>query len=328
MQVPFGRLMELVAELPDDDPTTLGQLAQRWGEPSRRIADAVDAVKVLNGEPSYVGVEHDDERVAGLDLAAIRARHRPDAFGDMPVCRHSRLTALWPCDAHDLLAAMARAEAFVADLIGYCNWHQGTPGSRFSESNVRALAHKIRAALAGADADEVSGVRLETVPPGTAEFVRGIVDRDWSQVREVHIPLEDDEDDLDLVAIRSALARVRAYAETHADWCCAKGCTVPADRCDETCNCEAGAILAALDGTDPPPSTGHRAALGGPPAEPPAGDLDAYGRPRHPNDPDGAKAAHHLATCEEPFCRARREERRSDWGDPVHVAAPTAETAP
>jgi chromosome segregation ATPase len=65
---------------------------------------------------------------------------------------------------------------------------------------------------------------------------------------------------------RAALARVRAYAETHADWCCAKGCTVPADRCDETCNCEAGAILAALDGTEPPPSVGHRAALAGPPA--------------------------------------------------------------
>lgn len=56
-----GRLMELVAELAEEDPSTLGQLAQRWGEPARRIADAVDAVKVLNGESSYIGlaVTHD-----------------------------------------------------------------------------------------------------------------------------------------------------------------------------------------------------------------------------------------------------------------------------
>jgi hypothetical protein len=35
---------------------TLGELAERWGETPQRIGDAIDAVKVLNGEPSYMGV--------------------------------------------------------------------------------------------------------------------------------------------------------------------------------------------------------------------------------------------------------------------------------
>jgi hypothetical protein len=56
MRMPFGRLMELVAELGRDDEVTLGELSRRWGEPAQRIGDAIDAVKVLRGEPSYIEV--------------------------------------------------------------------------------------------------------------------------------------------------------------------------------------------------------------------------------------------------------------------------------
>lgn len=83
----------------------------------------------------------------------------------------------------------------------------------------------------------------------------------------------------------AALARVAAYAAQHADWC-AKGCTVPEDRCDETCNCESGAILAALHGTEQPLGTGHRAAIAG----------DGLPSPAAPADPlTEAKIAHALA---------------------------------
>ena len=55
--MPFGRLMELVAAaIEQEGDVTLGELAERWGETSQRIGDAIDAVKVLNGEPSYMGV--------------------------------------------------------------------------------------------------------------------------------------------------------------------------------------------------------------------------------------------------------------------------------
>ena len=54
--MPFERLMELVAALDREDDVTFGELSRRWGEDARRIADAVDAVKVLRGETSYIEV--------------------------------------------------------------------------------------------------------------------------------------------------------------------------------------------------------------------------------------------------------------------------------
>lgn len=57
MKMPFGRLMELVATLSDDDEVTMGELARRWGEPAGRIGDAIDAVKVLRGQPSYFSLD-------------------------------------------------------------------------------------------------------------------------------------------------------------------------------------------------------------------------------------------------------------------------------
>lgn len=53
MRRPFERVMELVAHIPADSTVTLGELAERLGEPIERIMDAIDAVKVCNGEPSY-----------------------------------------------------------------------------------------------------------------------------------------------------------------------------------------------------------------------------------------------------------------------------------
>jgi hypothetical protein len=54
--MPFGKLMELVDALGRDDEVTLGELSRQWGEPVQRIGDAIDAVKVLHGEPSYIEV--------------------------------------------------------------------------------------------------------------------------------------------------------------------------------------------------------------------------------------------------------------------------------
>lgn len=57
MRRPFARLMEMTAAIPEDSTVTLGQLAGDWDEPIGRIMDAIDAVRVLNGEPGYIGVE-------------------------------------------------------------------------------------------------------------------------------------------------------------------------------------------------------------------------------------------------------------------------------
>lgn len=56
--MPFEVLMEHVAALTDEDAALpMGQLAERWGEPVQRIADAVTAVRVLAGERTYVTVD-------------------------------------------------------------------------------------------------------------------------------------------------------------------------------------------------------------------------------------------------------------------------------
>jgi hypothetical protein len=65
VKMPFERLMEEVARLSEEDSQmTMGQLAERWGEPAPRIMDAIDAVRVMRGERTYitVGVEHDPDR--------------------------------------------------------------------------------------------------------------------------------------------------------------------------------------------------------------------------------------------------------------------------
>ena len=63
MKMPFERLMEYVATLNDQDAElTLGELSARWGEPAGRIGDAIDAVRVMNGERTYVTVDAPREK--------------------------------------------------------------------------------------------------------------------------------------------------------------------------------------------------------------------------------------------------------------------------
>jgi len=57
MRMPFEMLMERVIALgPDAGEVTMGELAQLWGEPVSRIADAITAVRVLQGERTYIPV--------------------------------------------------------------------------------------------------------------------------------------------------------------------------------------------------------------------------------------------------------------------------------
>lgn len=60
MKMPFERLMEHVAALSDEDAELpMGVLSERWGEPVSRICDAIDAVKVMNGERTYFALGPD-----------------------------------------------------------------------------------------------------------------------------------------------------------------------------------------------------------------------------------------------------------------------------
>ena len=55
--MPFERLMEQVAALSDEEKDLpMGVLSGRWGEPPARICDAIDALRVMNGERTYVTV--------------------------------------------------------------------------------------------------------------------------------------------------------------------------------------------------------------------------------------------------------------------------------
>ena len=57
MRLPFARLMELCAQLPEEDwNLAISVLSQRWGEPAARISDAIDAVQVMRGEETYLTV--------------------------------------------------------------------------------------------------------------------------------------------------------------------------------------------------------------------------------------------------------------------------------
>lgn len=56
MRMPFEKLMEYAASLrgTEDENKTMGELARAVGEDSRRLADAIDAVRVLKGERTYI----------------------------------------------------------------------------------------------------------------------------------------------------------------------------------------------------------------------------------------------------------------------------------
>jgi hypothetical protein len=60
VRMPFERLMEEIAALPEEDwNRPMGELAARWGEPVERIADAIDVLKVLQGQRTYISLEED-----------------------------------------------------------------------------------------------------------------------------------------------------------------------------------------------------------------------------------------------------------------------------
>jgi hypothetical protein len=57
MRMPFERLMEEVAALAEDErDQPLRVFAARWGEPAQRIVDAIDAVRVMRGERTYISL--------------------------------------------------------------------------------------------------------------------------------------------------------------------------------------------------------------------------------------------------------------------------------
>ena len=75
MRMPFEKLMEHVATLSDADAAlTLGELSARWGEPAARIGDAIDAVRVMGGERTYVTIGDPDPEELSRLLREWRAR--------------------------------------------------------------------------------------------------------------------------------------------------------------------------------------------------------------------------------------------------------------
>jgi hypothetical protein len=56
--MPFERLMEEVSALSAEDKARpMGELADRWDEPSHRIADAMCALRVMRGERTYIRLQ-------------------------------------------------------------------------------------------------------------------------------------------------------------------------------------------------------------------------------------------------------------------------------
>lgn len=53
MRRPFQKLVEMVDEL-NDTNVTIGELSERWGETTGRIMDAIDALRMLRGEQTYI----------------------------------------------------------------------------------------------------------------------------------------------------------------------------------------------------------------------------------------------------------------------------------
>jgi hypothetical protein len=55
VRMPFERLMEYAAAVPEEDRGfPMGVLAARVGESAERLADALTAVRVMRGERTYV----------------------------------------------------------------------------------------------------------------------------------------------------------------------------------------------------------------------------------------------------------------------------------
>jgi hypothetical protein len=64
MRMPFERLMEEVAAIsPAERDQPLRVFARRWGEPAERIIDAIDAVRVMRGERTYISMGDEGDRL-------------------------------------------------------------------------------------------------------------------------------------------------------------------------------------------------------------------------------------------------------------------------
>lgn len=61
MRRPFEKLMVMCTQVECDPAITLGELSTMWDEPVPRIMDAIDANKVLRGEPTYIALGRGDE---------------------------------------------------------------------------------------------------------------------------------------------------------------------------------------------------------------------------------------------------------------------------
>lgn len=61
MRMPFEKPMEHVAAIgPEEKELPLGVFAERWGETAERITDAIDAMRVMRGERTYISLTATD----------------------------------------------------------------------------------------------------------------------------------------------------------------------------------------------------------------------------------------------------------------------------
>jgi hypothetical protein len=72
--MPFAKLMGLVNGLsPEEGQLAAGDLAVRWREPVRRVADAIDAVKVLHGVPADLRGGREENHSPRTAVSVIKA---------------------------------------------------------------------------------------------------------------------------------------------------------------------------------------------------------------------------------------------------------------
>lgn len=58
MRIPFEKLVHLIEDVGDEDPTvTIGGLARRFDVSTERVMDAIDASKMLRGEITYISLD-------------------------------------------------------------------------------------------------------------------------------------------------------------------------------------------------------------------------------------------------------------------------------
>lgn len=68
MRTPFEKLVEMVEDLSDADKgLPMGKLAERWGEPTERIADAITASRMMRGERTYIPLAVPEEPRPAVD---------------------------------------------------------------------------------------------------------------------------------------------------------------------------------------------------------------------------------------------------------------------